>query len=458
MGTVARELAHYITQTKFSDLPEEVVGQTKMCILDWIGAALPGIRQKPARMLLEVVKTSGGNPESTIIGDGRKTSCLNAALVNGTISYAVKLDQSSPRGSTIHPQPPMLPAALAVAEWKKLSGKEFLVAVLLGFDLETRVAMAVNPSHMGERGFHTTGTCGTFGALAAAAKLLRLKENQVVNALGIAGTQAAGLTAAIETFSRCLHAGKAAYNGLLAAMLAQKGFSGPEAIFEGEGGFCRALANTYDLKKITDGLGSQYLIRDQRFVRYVTCGAMHAAIDAVIELTKENEIAPGQIEEIDARTFPITLELCGRVREPRTFFDAQFSLPFALAVAATDGQVSIGQLTPRKFNDPGIMDLAKRVKGSVDPEFAAGGYTGTGDLFQSAKVTIRTKGGKEYHRQVNLHKGSPQNPFTEEELIKKFRSLASTVLPKPKVEGIVNSVEKLEEVDSMAKLVKFMYA
>ncbi|MFH1757583.1 MAG: MmgE/PrpD family protein, partial [Pseudomonadota bacterium] len=148
--TIARELARYIVQTKFSDLPAEVIEQTKICILDWIGAALPGVKQKPVQMLLEVVRDSGGNPECTIISDGSKTSCLHAALVNGTMSYAVKLDQSSPLGTMIHPQPPMMPAALAVAEWKKLGGKEFLTAVLVGFDLETRVAMAVNPSHMGE--------------------------------------------------------------------------------------------------------------------------------------------------------------------------------------------------------------------------------------------------------------------------------------------------------------------
>ena len=454
--TIARELARYIVQTKFSDLPADVIEHTKMCILDLIGAALAGVRQKPVQMLLQVMKASGGNAESTILGDGSKTSCLNAALVNGTISYAVKLDQSSPLGSTIHPQPPMIPAALAVAEWKKLGGKEFLTAVLLGFDLETRVAMAVNPSHMGERGFHTTGTCGTFGAVAAAGKLLKLNEEQMVQALGIAGTQAAGLTISMETFSRSLHAGKAAYNGVLAAMLAKKGFTGAEAIFEGKGGFCQALANRYDLAKLTNGLGREYLISDQRFVRYVTCGAMHSAIDAVIELTKEHGIQSEEIEEIDARTFPITLELCGRVQEPKTFFDAQFSLPFALATAAIDGKVSIGQLTPKRFNDPAVLALAKKVKESVDPEFAALGYTGSGELCQSAKVTIKTKGGKEYHKQVNLHKGSPQNPFTKEELLEKFRSLAIMTLPESKVEKIMQVVDELERMDSIRSFTALM--
>lgn len=232
--TIARELAHYICQTKFSDLSQEVIDQTKMCILDWIGVTLAGARQKLAKVLTEVVKTWGGKPECTIIGNGMKTSCLNAALINGVISYLVKLDQASPHGSGVHPQSPMIPAALAVAEWKELGGKDFITAVVLGFEILVRVAMAVNPSHMGERGFHCTGTCGTFGSATAAGKLLKLSEEQIVHALGIAGTQAAGLTVSMEASSRSLHTGKACHDGILAAMLAKKGFTGAEDIFEGK--------------------------------------------------------------------------------------------------------------------------------------------------------------------------------------------------------------------------------
>jgi 2-methylcitrate dehydratase PrpD len=445
--TISRELAQYIMKTKFSDLSPEIIDQTKMCILDWIGAALPGARDKLVQMLKEAVEGSGG--ECSIIGHGAKTSCLNAALINGTISYVVKLDQSSPHGSMVHPQPPMIPAALAVAEKEGLGGRDFITAVLLGFDIEVRVAMAVNPSHMGERNFHTTGTCGTFGAVAAAGKLLELNEDQMAHALGIAGTQAAGLTVSIETFSRSLHAGKAAYNGVLAAMLAKKGFTGAETIFEGEDGFCHAMANSYDLSKLTDGLGRKYLIGDQRFVRYVTCGAMHAAIDAVIDLKREHNIQPDDIDSIDVRTFPITVDLCGRVSEPRTFSEAQFSLPFALAIAAIDGHVSLAQLTEKRLGDPTVAALAKRVKGSADPELARLGYTGSGDLFQSARVTMRTKDGKEYYRKVDLHRGSPQNPFTKEELHDKFRSLASLILPQGKVEEIIETLGNLEKLDSM---------
>jgi len=191
-------------------------------------------------------------------------------------------------------------------------------------------------------------------------------------------------------------------------------------------------------------------------VRYVTCGAMHAALDAVIVLTKSHGIRPTEIEAIEARTFPITIDLCGRVQEPKTFADAQFSLPFALAVAVFDGKVGISQLTPKKLNDPQVIALARKVKAEADPEFSTGGYTGSGDLFQSAKVSIKTKDGKEYHRQVNLHKGSPQNPFTREELLEKFRSLASLLLSRARVEKIIETVEKLEKLDSMGKLARLM--
>ncbi|MFH1757926.1 MAG: MmgE/PrpD family protein, partial [Pseudomonadota bacterium] len=247
--TIARELARHIAQTNFSDLPPDVIGHTKMCILDLIGAALPAVGHGLVQMLREVLEGSGG--ECTIIGDGAKNSCLNAALINGTMAYVMKLDQSSPRGSMVHPQPQMIPAALAVAEKEGLGGRDLITGVFLGFEIAVRVALAVNPSHEGERGFHGTGTCGTFGAATAAGKLLQLNEDQMVNALGLAGTQAAGFTASFETFARSLHAGKAAYNGILAAMLAKKGFTGAETIFEARDGFCHATTDRYDLGPLT---------------------------------------------------------------------------------------------------------------------------------------------------------------------------------------------------------------
>lgn len=454
--TISRDLAHYIKQLRFSDLPQEVIYQTKMCILDWIGVALPGGKQKLVQILMKTVLAMDGKTECTIIGHGKRTSCLNAALINGTMSYAVKLDQSSPYGSMIHPQPPMIPAAFAFAEWKELGGMDFITAVLAGFEVGVRVAMAVNPSHMGERGFHATGTCGTFAAATAAGKLMKLSEEQIAHALGIAGTQAAGLTISLETPSRSLHAGKAAYNGILAAMLAKKGFTGADAIFEGKGGFCRAMANGYDLSRLTDGLGKKYFINDQRFVRYVVGGAIHSAIDAVIDLVKTHGIKSQDIAWIEARTFPMAMDLCG-IQEPRTLSEAQFSIPFALAIAAIDGQVSLPQLTEKKLNDPVVRELARKVRGSVDPEFAAIGYSGGKNLFQSAKVAIRTNDGKEYHQQVNHHKGCPQNPLTREELLEKFRSLASRVLPKFRVEEIIDVVENLEKLDSISKLARLTY-
>ena len=452
--TIARELARYILKTHFSYLPADVIEHTKMCILDLIGAALPGVKDRMVQILREVVGQAGG--ECTILGERTKTSCLDAALINGTIAYVLKLDQSSPRGSMVHPQPQMIPAAIAVAEKEGLGGRDLITSVFLGFEIAGRVALAVSPSHEGERGFHGTGTCGTFGAATAAGKLLQLNEDQMVNALAIAGTQAAGFTASFETFARSLHAGKAAYNGILAARLAQKGFTGAENIFEARDGFCRATTNRYDLAPLTEGLGQSYLIRDQRFVRFVTCGAMHAAIDAVIDLTKKHSLRPEVIEVIEARTFPVTVDMCDRAAEPTTFAQAQFSLPFALAIAAIDGDVSIGQLTEQRLKDPQVLALAKRVRGVVDPEFAALGINGSGDMFQSAKVFIRTKYGREYNQQVNVHKGSPQNPFTKEELLGKFRSLASMTLPKSRVEEIIEVIEELEKLDSIREFTALM--
>jgi 2-methylcitrate dehydratase PrpD len=279
----------------------------------------------------------------------------------------------------------------------------------------------------------------------------------MVHALGLAGTQAAGLTASFESFARSLHAGKAAYNGILAAKLAQKGFTGAETIFEAKDGFCRATSNQCDLSQLTRELGKTYFIREQRFVRFVTCGAMHAAIDAVIELTRKNHLGPEVIEYIEARTFPVTMNMCGQTTVPRTFAEAQFNLPFALALGAIDGDVGIEQMTPERLNDPRVQEMAKKVRGSVDPEFAARGINGSDDMFQSAKVSIRTKDGRTYDQQVNVHKGSPQNPFTKEELLKKFFSLASRTLPQTRVEEIAEVVERLENLASIRDLTALLH-
>ncbi|NMA13771.1 MAG: MmgE/PrpD family protein, partial [Clostridia bacterium] len=250
-------LASFIANLSYDSLPKDVVDAAKAAYLDWLGSALAGSDKKPTTILTKVVKEMGGHPEATLIGDGSQTTAAHAALLNGASSHVVELDDVH-KASVLHAGAVVIPAALAVCEKKGKSGKSLIAAIVAGYEVGIRVGEAVTPSHY--RKWHTTGTCGTFGAAAAAAKALDLNEEQCLSTLGSAGTQAAGLWEFIEdgAMSKHLHPGKAAFNGVLSALLAGNGYTAATRIIEGKRGFCAATAPEYDLNKITDGLGEDF--------------------------------------------------------------------------------------------------------------------------------------------------------------------------------------------------------
>ena len=255
---LSRALANYSVGMTYEKLPPDVISFTKLCILDYFGSAIAGSDKPPIQMISDLIKEMGGTEQANLFTGG-KSSVLQAALLNGASSHVVELDDIH-KGSIIHAATVVIPAALAIAEWKELSGKELITAIVVGYEVCYRIGEAVSPSHYYY--WHNTATCGTFGAAIAAAKLLQLTEEETIHALGNAGTQAAGLWEFIEdgAMTKQLHAGKAAMNGVLAALLAQKGFTGPLKILEGNRGFFKAMSDEYDTTKITKSLGSEFKI------------------------------------------------------------------------------------------------------------------------------------------------------------------------------------------------------
>jgi 2-methylcitrate dehydratase PrpD len=252
--SISRELGEFICSLEYEEIPERVRTLAKYCFLDWIASVYAGSHEKPVKMMLEVVNAMPGKPECTVIPDASKNIPLLAALINGASSHMVEMDDLH-RPSIFHPAAPIIPAALALAEREERSGRDLIAAIVAGYEVGIRVAEMVGTSHY--QFWHTTATCGTFGAAAAAGKLLPLDPQQMVWALGSAGTQAAGLWEFLveSAMSKQLHPGKAAMNGILAALLAQQGFTGAEHILEGEKGFCRATSRDYDFSGAMDGLG-----------------------------------------------------------------------------------------------------------------------------------------------------------------------------------------------------------
>ena len=434
--TETRELAQFIVKTDFSDLPGNVQRHAKFCVLDWLGASLAGSVEPPAKIISAIMRELGGKRESTIIGAETKTACVNAALANGIIGHTVELDDVHEL-SIIHPAAPVMPAALAVAERCGSRGQEMITAVVLGYETEIRIGMAMNPSHY--QYWHTTGTCGTFGAAVTAGKLLNLDEEEMIQALGMAGTQAAGLIETFGTMSKPLNPGKAAQSGVLAALLAQKGFTSSKQMLESKIGYCRAASAEPRLDRITDHLGTSFEILKTCFKRHASCGHTHGAVDAVQSIAEKYGIGPDAVDEIVVETYPIAVELVGKKPEPRTGSDAQFNLQYCVAAALTCGSLGLAEFSEDRLQDPKIRQLSRKVIVKTSEEFADA-------MLGSARVIVRTQDGKQVSCKVEVPKGYPDNPLTEDELKEKFRNLASLALSKSRVEKVIARVENLDRI------------
>lgn len=439
---VTETLANFVADTDFEDIPSTAVEHAKLCILDWLGAALAGSIEEPAKIVFSIIKELGGREESTVVGTDIKTSCINAALANGVSGHAVELDDIHEE-AIIHPAAPVLPAALAIAEREGASGSDLITAIVLGYEVEIRIGMALNPAHY--KFWHTTGTCGTFGAAAAAGKILGLNGEEMVNAFGIAGTMAAGLIEVFGTMSKPLNPGRAAMDGVMAALLAKRGFTSSSAILEAEKGYCRATSEEVDYGKLTEGLGERFEIVNNIFKLHASCGHTHGAIDAMLHIVEKYKVKPSDVDEILVATYPIAVEVVGKNYEPRTASEAKFSLPYCVATALIHGRVGLKEFSEEKLKDQAVVELSKRVKVVVDPKLIDA-------RLGCAKVALRTKSGEEYAYRVDVPRGYPKNPLTKLELEEKFKALASLVLPEERVREIVGLVTKLDEVNEIKSL------
>ncbi len=441
-----QRLARFIAETTYPDLPEAVTGHIKLCILDWLGVALAGTAEPASQAIVQLVKDLGGREESTVIGDSYRSSCVNAALANGVTGHAAELDDIH-EASVIHPGAPVIPAALAVAERAGASGEELIAAVTVGYEVGIRVAMAVMPSHY--EFWHPTGTCGTFGAAAAAGRLLGLDEGAMRHALGVAGTGASGLIESFGSMGKPFNAGRAARDGVMAVLLAERGFTGPKSILDAAKGYPSATSVQPDLEEIVDALGHRYEAANTIFKRHACCGHTHGAIDAVIYLMNENDLDHRDITEITVGTYPIAVEVVGGNYSPGTSAEAKFSLPYCVAAAATHGSASLDAFTVEEIANPEIRELMGRVKVHVSEELAEA-------RLGCAKVAIQTKAAEVFNMRVDVPKGYPENPLTSAELKGKFRELSRAALTAGRIRELEKTVDALEEVGDVRELTVFL--
>jgi 2-methylcitrate dehydratase PrpD len=441
---VTERLARYVLETSYPSFPKEVVHQGKRCFLDLLGVALGGAKQPLSKILLKMVKDFGGQPQATILGHGLKTNVMNAALVNGAMAHALDYDDTH-SGSLGHPSAPLIPAVLAVAEWKGLSGKSALEAFILGFEVETRIGLGMGMKPY-DRGWHATSTFGRFGAAVAAGKLLGLSLEEMKIALGLAGTQAAGLRLVFGTMTKPFHPGKCAFDGVLSAILAQRGFTCAPNIIEGKKGYWEVLGDDSNLEPMVKDLGKKYEVLKNTFKPYAACLLTHPTIDAILEMRNKYNLKPEDVEAISCDVGKFCLDSAGQV-EPKTGLSGKFSTYYCAALALAEGVAGENMFTDKKVLDPKMVALRKKVKAKVIP-----GYKDT-----EAKVTITAKGGKKYSAYVDTPKGDPRNPPTDEELENKFRSLAPSVLPQKKINSLVDTIWNLEKVKNIRQVLRVCY-
>ena len=441
---VTETLARYATETSLRSFPPEVIHQGKRCFLDLLGVALGGAKQPLVRILLKTTKEFGGKPQATVWGHGLKSSIMNAALVNGAMAHALDFDDTH-TGAMGHPSAPVVPAALAVAEWKQLSGKAALEAYILGYEVEARIGIGMGAKHY-DRGWHATSTFGRFGAAVAAGKLLGLPLEKMKQAMGLAGTQAAGVRLVFGTMTKPFHPGKCAFDGVLSAVLAQRGYTCAPNIIEGKKGYWEALGDDSKLEPMVENLGQKYELLRNTFKPYAACLLTHPTIDAIIDLRGKYNLKPEDVEEIDCEVAHFCLDSAGQ-ENPQTALAGKFSTYYCAALALAEGAAGEDKFTDKRVLDPKMVALRKKVRARIIP-----GFKDT-----EARVTITTRDGKKLTSYIDVPKGDPRNPPTDQELEGKFRSLAASVLPKRKVDAIVGVLWNLEAVKDIRQLIRLSY-
>lgn len=440
--TIANQLAQHFHQFDYRRLPDASRIAIKRLLLDYLGVAIAGSQTESGHAARMFAQCAGVKAEATLIGDSVRVPAAPAAFANAISSHSIELDDIDVL-ALFHFSPPVFSAALAAAEQHSASGKQLLVALAAGCEMMERVSRAANSS-LRNRGFHTTPTCGVFGATVAAAKLCRLTPAKLASAFGLAGAQASGLMEMYgPSMQKRFNPGPAARNGITAAAMAHFGFTGADTIFEGERGFLRAFTDKSDASQLTAGLDQPYQL-DIEFKPYSCARPIHNAIDCALEIRRQHQPKLDDIKHIDMARHPDWAHY-HQNKTPRTYHEAQVSLPYSVAVALKEGQALLKQFTDRKLKDPVLRRLSGLVDITVDASLPRG---------VSCKMTMTMNDGRQFVSQIDYPKGSIQNSMSDAELRVKFDALATPVIGAAHATQLADLVADVEEVSDIGKLMR----
>jgi 2-methylcitrate dehydratase PrpD len=442
MKTIAETLADYAASLRTGELPADVLHHAKRVMIDWFACLLPGALLPPATSLTAGLADELGHGGAIVYGPLAKAPMRTAALINGVASHIIEFDDIF-RDAVYHPGCPTIAAALAVAQARGLGGEALIRAVVAGYEVSTRIGVAVQPSHYDF--FHTTGTVGTFGAAAGASVALGLDEGRTAHALANAATMAAALQQAFrsDAHSKPLHAGHAAEAGLLAALGAAQGMTGALDVLEGEAGFGAALSRGADWSRAVADLGTRFNVTSMTVKNHGCCGHTFAAIDAALALQAEHGFAAADVAHIRVGGYRATLEVTGR-KAVATPFEGRFSTPFTVATALVHGSVRLAAFEPARLRDPVVQALTQRVDVELDAQCVAD-FPGR----RSARLAITLKDGRVLERYQATRHGDPDDPLTDAELAAKFRELATPAVGAPEADALLAALLRLDTLSDV---------
>jgi 2-methylcitrate dehydratase PrpD len=447
-----RGMAEFVANLRYEDIPADVRQRIKLLMLDSLGCALYGAKLEWSRILQQRLGELDSTRMCAVWGTRQKLSAPHAALVNGTQVQGFELDDVHRQGM-LHVGSVVLPALIAVTEFRKgLSGKEFLTAAVAGYEIGPRVGICMGPEHL-EQGFHTGATFGVFSAAAGAARGLKLDAGKTVHALGIAGTQAAGLMAAqFGAMVKRMHAGRSSQSGLYGALLAEAGFTGIVNVFESEyGGFCTTFSRSTDrfkLEELTAGYGSVWQTMGIALKFYSCVASNHTTLDALRLMQDEHPFGAADVDKIVVHCTQATAVHVGWKYQPQGLTSAQLNLPYCVATLLLDGDVFVDQFSEDRVADPARMALAEKVEVREDPAYTAQGSKSR----HLVRVEVHLKDGKRMERIVAAGRGNEHNFASEADVVAKFEKLAVHALPKEQVGELRDALLGLETLADAGRI------
>jgi 2-methylcitrate dehydratase PrpD len=433
-------LASYIIDTRSADIPDDIRHEGRRALLNIVGCALGGATHPAVDIAIRALRPVFGDPTASVLGRVERMDPLHAALMNGISSHVLDYDDTMPKNYGHHSSP-VAAALLAYASMNRVSGRDLLDAFIIGFEASARVANAVYPAHY-DVGWHMTGTAGVFGAAAAIGRVEALDAQQMVWALGLAATQAAGLREMFGSMAKSFHPGRSAQNGYAAVLLAQAGFTSGERGLEGPRGFAAVQAATYDLSKITNGLGSRYELRDNTYKPF-PCGiVIHPAIDGCIQLHDEHRLRPDAISAVRLRVAPLVLDLCNQ-KDITRGLQGKFSVYHGTAIGLVRGRGGLAEFTDEAVNDPAIRRVREVTTAIADPSITE----------DQAAIDVQLTDGRVLSHFVEASLGNIRRPLSDQQLEAKAREQALLVLPADVVDRLMTLCWTVDELDDASELV-----